>query len=209
MMCVQFLEFQRLMHDEVLTELDEMHVIDIKKMEQPKNEFGTIEQDFTDYEAIQEELDVNLLDTELADNNDYLQGHITTDNKDYAMITMNNYIVGDTDNFRYLEEEDRYEYERGKTYYSPVSLNIDLILSDEQLKNGWDTDYLGMYESMEEYQSAQGYKVNLIQDNNGDEKLNEGVVSEKIAVFVSNGIRYTLKGRVSVDTMKTIVDTMK
>ena len=51
-----------------------------------------------------------------------------------------------------------------------------MILSDEQLKNGWDTDYLGMYESMEEYQSAQGYKVNLIQDNNGDEKLNEGVV---------------------------------
>ena len=102
----------------------------------------------------------------------------------------------------YLEEEDRYEYEHGKTYYSPVSLNIDLILSDEQLKNGWDTDYLGMYESMEKYQSAQGYKVNLIQDNNGDEKLNEGVVSEKIAVFVSDGIRYTLKGRVSVDTMK-------
>ena len=63
--------------------------------------------------------------------------------------------------------------------------------------------------SLEEYQSAQGYKVNLIQDNNGDEKLNEGVVSEKIAVFVSDGIRYTLKGRVSVDTMKTIVDTMK
>lgn len=50
--------------------------------------------------------------------------------------------------------------------------------------------------------NPQGYKVNLIQDNNGDEKLNEGVVSEKIAVFVSNGIRYTLKGRVSVDTMK-------
>ena len=40
-------------------------------------------------------------------------------------------------------------------------------------------------------------------------KLNEGVVSEKIAVFVSDGISNTLKGRVSVDTMKTIVDTMK
>lgn len=34
-------------------------------------------------------------------------------------------------------------------------------------------------------------------------------MSEKIAVFVSDGIRYTLKGRVSVDTMKIIVDTMK
>ena len=193
-------------NDEVL---DEMHVVDIKKMEKPKDEFGTIEQDFEDYDAIQKELGIDLLDTELANNNDYLQGHITTDDKDYAMITMNNYIIGDTANLRYLEEEDRYEYEHGKTYYSPVSLNIDLILSDEQLKNGWDTDYLGMYESMEEYQSAQGYKVNLIQDNNGDEDLNEGVVSEKIAVFVSDGIRYTLKGRVSVDTMKTIVDSMK
>lgn len=89
-------------NDEVLTELDEMHVIDIKKMEQPKDEFGTIEQDFKDYEAIQEELGIDLLDTELADNNDYLQGHITTDDKDYAMITMNNYIIGDTANFRYL-----------------------------------------------------------------------------------------------------------
>lgn len=196
-------------NDEVLTELDEMRVIDIKKMEQPKDEFGTIELDFKDYEAMQEELGIDLLDTELADNNDYLQGHITTDDKDYAVITMNNYIIGDTANFRYLEEKDRYEYEHGKIYYSPVSLNIDLILSDEQLKNGWDADYLGMYESMEEYQSAQGYKVNLIQDNNGDEKLNDGIVSEKIAVFVSDGIRYTLKGSVSIDTMKTIVDTMK
>lgn len=111
-------------NDEVLTELDEMHVIDIKKMEQPKDEFGTIEQDFKDYEAIQEELGIDLLDTELADNNDYLQGYITTDDKDYAMITMNNYIIGDTANFRYLEEEDRYEYEHGKTYYSPVSARI-------------------------------------------------------------------------------------
>ena len=76
-----------------------------------------------------------------------------------------------------------------------------MILSDEQLKNGWDTGYLGMYESMEEYQSAQGYKVNLIQDNNGDEKLNEGVVSEKIAVFVSDGIRYTFNGPVSLQIL--------
>ena len=159
-------------NDEVLTELDEMHVM------------------VSTYWILSWQITTIIF-----------KG-ISQHDKDYVMITMNNYIIGDTANFRYLEEEDRYEYEHGKTYYSPVSLNIDLILSDEQLKNGWDTDYLGMYESMEEYQSAQGYKVNLIQDNNGDEKLNEGVVSEKIAVFVSDGIRYTLKGRVSVDTMK-------
>lgn len=137
------------------------------------------------------------IDTELADNNDYLQGHITTDDKDYVMITMNNYIIGDTANFRYLEEEDRYEYEHGKTYYSPVSLNIDLILSDEQLKNGWDTDYLGMYESMEEYQSAQGYKVNLIQDNNGDEKLNEELCQKNCSICFRRNKIYVKRARIS------------
>ena len=58
-------------------------------------------------------------------------------------------------------------------------MNVDLILSDEQLENGWDTDYLGMYESIEEFQSAQGYKVNLIQDTNGKETADKDVVSEK------------------------------
>lgn len=196
-------------NDEVLAELDEMHVVDIVEMTEPKDEFGTVEQDFKDYGKIQEKLGVHLLNSELANNNDYLQGHITTDNTDYAMITMNNYIIGDTSNFHYLENENRYEYEHGKTYYSPVSLNIDLILSDEQLENGWDTDYLGMYESVESYRSAEGYKVNLIQSTNGDQVAEEDVVSEKIAVFVSDGVRYTLKGRVPIDVMKTIVDTME
>ena len=60
-------------------------------------------------------------------------------------------------------------------------MNVDLILSDEQLENGWDTDYLGMYESIEEFQSAQGYKVNLIQDTNGRKRQIRNVVSEKIS----------------------------
>ena len=130
-------------NDEVLAKLDDMHVVDIKEMKKPKDEFGAIEQDFKDYKKIQEELGIRLLDTELANNNAYLQGHLTTDNKDYAMLTMENYIIGDTSNFRYLDEEGRYEYETiGKIIISPVSLNVKyLILSDEQLENGWDTDY--------------------------------------------------------------------
>lgn len=196
-------------NDEVLPELDDMRVINVKTLDEPEDEYGTVELDFNDYNAIQEKLGVHLLDTEMAANDMYLQGHLTTDNKDYAMIKMDNYIIGDTSNFNYLKDENRYEYEHGQTFYSPISLNIDMILSDEQLNNGWDSDYLGMYESIGEYQSSQGFKVNLIQDNNGDETLNAGVVSEKIAVFVSDGIRYTLKGRVSVDTMKTIIDSMK
>lgn len=194
-------------NEETLPELDEMRVVDIKKLEKQKDEYGDIEQDFKDYDAIQEELGIDLLDSELAKNKDYLQGHIRTDDKDYAFITMDNYIIGDTGNFHYLEEEGWYEYEHGKDYYSPVSLEIELILSDEQLKYGYDMDYLGAYESIGQYQSAQGYKVNLIQSGNDNEK--EGYASEKIAIFVADGIRYTLKGHVSLDTMKTIVDSMK
>lgn len=196
-------------NEEVLPKLDDMHVVDIKEVEKPKDEYGAIEQDFKDYKKIQEELGIKLLDTELASNNAYLQGHLRTDNKDYAMLTMENYITGDTSNFRYLKDEERYEYEHGQNYYSPVSLSVDLILSEEQLENGWDTDYLGMYENVEEYQSAQGYTVDLIQSTNGNETADQDVISEKIAVFVADGVRYTLKGQVSIDIMKEIVDTMK
>lgn len=122
---------------------------------------------------------------------------------------MDNYIIGDTSKFHYLKEEKRYEYEEGEKYSSPISLNIDLILSDEQLENGLNTDYLGMYKSIEEYKSEQGYKVNLIEETNGSKASDKGIVTRKIAIFVSNGIRYTLKGQVSTDTMKEIVDTMK
>lgn len=190
-------------NDEVLPELDEMHVVDIKEMKNPKDEYGMIELDFKDYKKIQEELGIQLLNTELANNNMYLLGHLSTDTKDYAILEMKNYIIGDTSNFCYIDKEGFYEYEHGTDYYSPVTLEVDLILSDEQLEHGWDTDYLGMYESVEEYQSAQGYQVNLIQDTIG------AGVSEKIAVFVTDGVRYTLKGRVSIDTMKDIVDSMK
>lgn len=35
------------------------------------------------------------------------------------------------------------------------------------------------------------------------------LVSEKIAVFVADGIHYTLKGRTSLENIKTIVDSME
>ena len=37
----------------------------------------------------------------------------------------------------------------------------------------------------------------------------EDYVSEKVAVFVADGVRYSLKGRVSIDTLKNIVNTMR
>lgn len=197
-------------NETTLPELERMEIVNILPIESGVSENGTVNEKFINYDAIKSKVGISLLDSDLADNNPYMQGKIKTDNLDFAMITVKNYILGDTNNYEYLSDEGRYQYEHGQEYYSPVSLSIDIILSEAQLKNGWDTDYLGFYEYVETYTSAQGYTVNLIQDTldqeNGDV---DNYISEKCAVFVAEGIRYTLKGRTSMETIKMIVDTMK
>ena len=172
------------------------------------DEYGMIQKDYKDYRKIQEELGIHLLDTELSANNPYMQGHIMTDGSDFAMITVENYILGDTGRYQFLEEENRYAYESGNVFLSPISLTVRLILSEEQLNRGWDWEYLGMYRFAESYTSGQGYRVNLVERTleNGD---TGNAVLEKSAVFVADGVEYTLRGRVSMETMKGIVETMK
>lgn len=65
-----------------------------------------------------------------------------------------------------------------------------------------------MYRFAESYTSGQGYRVNLVERTleNGD---TGNAVLEKSAVFVADGVEYTLRGRVSMETMKGIVETMK
>ncbi len=75
------------------------------------------------------------------------------------------------------------------------------------MEYGWDIDYLGMYQFKENYISLQGYKVNLLEDT--IKNKTENYISEKCAIFVADGIRYTLKGRTSFENMKYIVDTME
>lgn len=65
-----------------------------------------------------------------------------------------------------------------------------------------------MYRFVEQFVSEQGYKVNLIEEEN-DGNQPQNFVSKKIAVFVADGIRYTLTGRTTVDNMKQIVNSMK
>lgn len=172
------------------------------------DDYGMIQKDYKDYREIQEELGIHLLDTELSENNPYMQGHIMTDGSDFAMITVENYILGDTGRYQFLEEENRYAYESGNVFLSPISLTVRLILSEEQLNRGWDWEYLGMYRFAESYTSGQGYRVNLVERTleNGD--AGEAVL-EKSAVFVADGVEYILRGRVSMETMKGIVETMK
>ena len=159
------------------------------------------------YKQIQEQLGVSLLNSELSKDDKYMITDVETDNKDYAIIKCDNYILGDTSNYSY-NYEGFYSFEEGKLYKSPISIQADIVLSETQLNNLWTTDYLGMYKFTEQFVSEQGYKVNLIEETiDGIQPQN--FVSKKIAVFVADGIRYTLTGRTTVDNMKQIVNSMK
>lgn len=159
------------------------------------------------YKQIQEQLGVSLLNSELSKDDKYMISDVETDNKDYAIIKCDNYILGDTSNYSY-NDEGFYSYDEGNLYKSPISIQADIILSETQLNNVWTTDYLGMYGFVEQFVSEQGYKVNLIESKN-DGNQPQNFVSKKIAVFVADGIRYTLTGRTTVYNMKQIVNSMK
>lgn len=150
---------------------------------------------YSDYNAIKDGLGVKLLDTDLSLDNPYMLCRVMIDTKDFAIITVNNFILGDTGNYQFIESENRYSYDNGTEHFSPVSLTADLILSESQMNNGWNTDYLGLYEFVERYTSHQGYMVNIVQDTVMEETLGN-YVSEKVAIFVADGVRYSLKGRV-------------
>ncbi len=195
-------------NDEILPELDTMQMIQVDEIEAIPDENGMVNKDYDDYAEIKNDLGIDLLDTDLSQNNPYMLGHVMTDTRDFAIVTVDNFIVGDTSNYEYLKEANRYSYDHGEVYFSSVSLTIDIILSENQMNHGWDTEYLGLYQFVENYTSAQGYKVNIIEDATEGENP-ENYVSEKVAVFVADGIRYSLKGRTSLEEIKAIVDTMR
>lgn len=158
------------------------------------------------YKQIQEQLGVSLLNSELSKDDRYMITDVETDNKDYAIIKCDNYILGDTSNYSY-NDEGFYSFDEGNLYKSPISIQADIILSETQLNNVWTTDYLGMYGFVEQFVSEQGYKVNLIEEKNDGNQPD--FVPKKTAIFVADGIRYTLTGRTTVENMKQIVNSMK
>lgn len=196
---------------EVLPELDTMSIVELTNYETGTDEEGYVNKNYSSYDAIQNELNIELLDTEISGENEYALGNVYTDNTDFMIIKLDNYILGDTGNYVYDSVEGYYQYDKGEVYDTPISLEINIILSEEQLAYGWDTEYLGLYQFVENYISEQGYKVNLLEDTleaSLDVTESTIYVSEKCAVFVADGVQYTLKGRVSEDTMKEIVDSM-
>ena len=48
-----------------------------------------------------------------------------------------------------------------------------------------------------------------VEDIKTEENVENNYVSEKCAIFVADGVRYTLCGRTSMETIKEIVDSME
>lgn len=207
----QYINSKINVNDTELPELDPMKVISVNNID---GELDTetkyyIEKKYSSYKDLSEDIGIYLLNTELATETPYIRiNALTSVSKDYLTVDIDNYIIGDTYNFKKLDDIDKYSYEHGEEYYSPVSLTIEMILSQEQLSIGLDRDYLGMYDFQESYISDKGYKVNIIRATDGDNIGDDSIISEKCAVFVANGIRYTLKGRVTTELLKDIVDSM-
>lgn len=192
------------LNEKELPQLDNMYIIKLNNLEKAVNK-GEI---YNERKIYPDKIMNLLLYSELANKNPYIIEKVKTDNENFAILMFENYVTGDTSNYRYNEEEGFYEYQKGKEYYSPVSLKADIILSENQMNNGWSVDYLGNYQFKEQYISKQGYKVNIIESKTTDSN-EENYISEKCAVFVADGIRYTLKGRTSLENIKAIIDTMK
>ena len=66
--------------------------------------------------------------------------------------------------------------------------------------------------NIETFISEQGYTVNVLQDTVSEEqqaRLPDDFVPITHVVFVADGIKYTLRGRVPVQAMKDIVNAMQ
>lgn len=194
----------------VLPKLEQMNKFRIPKIRGDKDELGQVNKKYDSYEAVSKEIGIRLLNTPLAERSKYTQVKVITDNETQLHIEVNNYIIGDTIYLEYIEENDWYNFNPGENYTSPIKLEVDVLLEDGQhydcSEDEITHDYYGLYEYVESYTSNKGYKVNMIQSTM---EAAEGEENSKIAIFVVNNIKYTLTGCVSLENMKSIVDSMQ
>lgn len=189
------------MNGETLPELDSMQLIEVNPLSEENKVNSSYEKQYDSYEDLQEELGLELLHTDIADNNSSVLITRKTDNVHWTQIKVVAYIVGDVSGMKRIEGRNQYTWIPGKEFSSPIDLSVDIISSQEQLKIGWDKEYLGPYDFVESYQTQDGYKVNILSSGDSNTK------PMYQAVFVADGIRYTVRGKVDIVLLKEILDS--
>lgn len=136
--------------------------------------------EYTGYPEAQKALGLSLLDLP---NGDASRGTVRarTDGANYALLWVEDFCTA--------------EGQR-------ISLKADLVLSAEQLANLWSTDYLGSYRFVEQTVSEQGYQVDILEETHSETPC-------RIALFVADGVRYELRGRVSQNVLICLISKLK
>ncbi|MEE3481998.1 MAG: hypothetical protein VZQ80_08425 [Lachnospiraceae bacterium] len=135
-----------------------------------------------DYLTFRNELGVQILSETVTEAPEDIKVSIDTDRTNYLFAKMDPYFSYDG---------------------TPVAMEIDMILSEDQLATGLDKDYMGAYSYQGSFTTQNGDRVNLISDTTGAEH------PELIAEMVSGGIKYILSGRVTIPGMKQIVESLE
>lgn len=196
-------------NEELIPDLQPMEKKETKELITTPNEIGDYTKEYNTYNDLCSDLGINLLFSDLAESNPYMIIDRRTDNQNWDEIRVTAYILGDISEIEKVDGESFYSWNAGKEYSSPIDMRIEIISSDEQLKIGWEKDYLGTFEFEETYQSGSGYTVNIVRDNAVEEKDRyAGYKPRCYAIFVADGIRYTLSGQVEIEKIKEIVDSM-
>ena len=93
-------------NEKELPQLDNMYIIKLNNLEKSVNK-GEI---YNERKIYPDKIMNLLLYSELANKNPYIIEKVKTDNKNFAIFMFENYVTGDTSNYRYNEEEGFYEY---------------------------------------------------------------------------------------------------
>lgn len=191
------------LNGEELPTLDPLKIVKVNTSELERKDH-TYETMLESYSEIERRLNIHLLKTNLEQNNENQRIEIYGDD-DWLRIDVKNYILGDTKNLKWNSGEKFPTYDHGEIYYSPLDLELQLILSDEQLRRGLNEEYLGYYEYEDSFVSVQGYKVNVLKTTG--HMSTESV--KRVAIFVGDGIQYKMSGQVSKDTLIEVVNSME
>lgn len=207
-------------NQKTIPDLEPMEVVAVKEVDGDITEYGDVEKEYTSVGEAETDLGVHLLDTDLAADNKYTKVFYSKIGDGYHVLDVQECIMGDLSNIREWNEsvidntvegnDEWYAWTQGAIYKSPIDLKVEIISDTAQQE--LDTEYMGYFKYVETFVSEQGYTVNILQDTVEEDDLDamsEIYVPQTQMVFVADGIRYTLKGRVPSGTMKEVVNSMK
>ncbi len=207
-------------NQQTMPELEPMKVIPLQPVDAAANEYGQIKKTYSSMEALQDELGVQLLGAGPAADNPYIKIFYTKTGDGFNEIDIREYLLGDLSDIREWNGEaiatategndEWYVWTQGTIYKSPINLKINILSAPSQQE--LDMEYMGYFQYVETFTSEQGYTVNVLQDTVAEEQLPglpDDFVPQTHMIFVADGIQYTLRGRVPIQTMKDIINKME